>query len=133
VLTKLILSFGENQLNILFDGLLYGDDSTKQILLQFIQLIMSLSSDLTFVFWYTLQDTLLGMDSKFQELMNIFRPFFINLLEIFISKLKLPSNYDSWSDDEKERLRCYRIDIGDTMVYMISLVGEMMLEFIISR
>jgi hypothetical protein len=91
------------------------------------------SSDLTFVFWYTLQDTLLGMDSKFQELMNIFRPFFINLLEIFISKLKLPSNYDSWSDDEKERLRCYRIDIGDTMVYMISLVGEMMLEFIISR
>jgi len=145
VLTKLILSFGENQLNTFFEGLLYGDDSTKQLLLQFIQLIMSLSSmpgnfpvdeessDLTFVFWYTLQDTLLGMDSKFQVLMEIFRPFFINLLEIFIVKLKLPSNYDEWSEDEKERLRCYRIDIGDTMVYMISLVGEIMLEFIIKR
>lgn len=145
VLTKLILSFGENQLNTLFEGLLYGDDCTKQLLLQFIHLIMSLSSmpgnfpvdeessDLTFVFWYTLQDTLLGMDSKFQELMNIFRPFFINLLEIFITKLKLPTAYDEWSDDEKERLRCYRIDIGDTMVYMISLVGEVMLEFIIKR
>ncbi len=48
-------------------------------------------------------------------------------------KLKLPSNYDEWLDDEKERLRCYRIDIGDTMVYMISLIGEIMLEFIINR
>lgn len=145
VLTKLILAFGENQICTLFDGLLYGDDSTKQVLLQFIQLIMSLtsmpgnfpvdeeSSDLTFVFWYTLQDTLLGMDGKFQSLMVIFQPFFVNLLEIFIIKLKLPSNYDDWSEDEKERLRCYRIDIGDTMVYMISLVGEMMLEFIIKR
>ena len=67
VLTKLILSFGENQLSTLFDGLLYGDDNTKQTLLQFIQLLMSLtsmpgnfpvdeeSSDLTFVFWYSLQ------------------------------------------------------------------------------
>lgn len=40
VLTKLILEFGENQLQSLFDGLLYGDESTKQILLQFISLIM---------------------------------------------------------------------------------------------
>ena len=40
VLTKLILEFGENQLQSLFDGLLYGDEATKQILLQFINLIM---------------------------------------------------------------------------------------------
>jgi len=145
VLTKLILSFGENQLSTLFDGLLYGDDNTKQTLLQFIQLLMSLtsmpgnfpvdeeSSDLTFVFWYSLQDTLLAMDTKVNELLQIFRPFFMNLLEIFIDKLKLPFNYDEWSDDEKERLRCYRIDIGDTMVYMIGLIGEVMLEFIIKR
>ena len=51
-----------------------------------------------------------------------------------MNKLKLPDNYDeAWSDDEKERLRCYRIDIGDAMVYMIQIIGEVMLEFIISR
>ena len=79
------------------------------------------------------KDTLLAMDTKVNELLQIFRPFFMNLLEIFIDKLKLPFNYDEWSDDEKERLRCYRIDIGDTMVYMIGLIGEVMLEFIIKR
>jgi hypothetical protein len=77
---------------------------------------------------------MLGDDQKSMELQNIFRPFFINLLEIFMQKLKLPDNYDeAWSDDEKERLRCYRIDIGDAMVYMIQIIGECMLEFIITR
>ena len=91
VLTKLILSYAECELYIIFDGLLHGDDSSKTIILEFIQLIIvsydlvvnfykidlmikelflyfkSLSSipsnfpvdeessDLTFVFWYTLQ------------------------------------------------------------------------------
>jgi hypothetical protein len=73
------------------------------------------------------------MEQKSAELQQIFRPFFINLLEIFIQKLKLADDYDKWSDEEKERLRCYRIDIGDTMVYMISFIGEIMLEFIIKR
>ncbi|CAF0805984.1 unnamed protein product [Brachionus calyciflorus] len=145
VLTKLILAFGENQLSVIFDGFLSNNDQVKQILLQFINLIMNLtsmpgnfpvdeeSSDLTFVFWYSLQDTLLGIDQGSNELLIIFRPFFINLLEIFILKLQLPNNYDDWTEEEKERLRCYRIDIGDTMVYMISLVGEVMLEFIVKR
>ena len=76
---------------------------------------------------------MLGIEQNSNDLKTIFRPFFINLLEIFIIKLQLPSNYDEWSDEEKERLRCYRIDIGDTMVYMISVIGEIMLEFIIKR
>lgn len=45
----------------------------------------------------------------------------------------MPSNYDQWSDDEKERLRCYRIDIGDSLVYMISIVGDIMLEYIMKK
>lgn len=81
-----------------------------------------------------LKDTLLGIETGSNELQLIFRPFFINLLEIFVVKLQLPDHYDdSWSDEEKERLRCYRIDIGDTMVYMISLIGDVMLEFIIKK
>jgi hypothetical protein len=54
-------------------------------------------------------------------------------MDIFVLKLQLPQSYEEWSDEEKERLRCYRIDIGDTMVYMISLIGDMMLEFIVKR
>ncbi len=91
------------------------------------------SSDLTFVFWYTLQDTLLGIEQNSIQLQQTFRPFFVSLLEIFVNKLKLANDYDSWSDEDKERLRCYRIDIGDTMVYMIAMIGEIMLEFIIKR
>ena len=48
VLTKLILEFGENQLSSLFDGLLYGDEPTKQILMQFINLIMVLDACMDF-------------------------------------------------------------------------------------
>jgi hypothetical protein len=76
---------------------------------------------------------MLGDDQKLNDLQIIFKPFFLNLLDIFMNKLKMPDNYDEWSDDEKERLRCYRIDIGDAMVYMIQIVGECMLEFIITR
>lgn len=91
------------------------------------------SSDLTFVFWYTLQDTLLGVTNQSNELVQVFRPFFLNLLEVFVLKLQLPDSYEDWTEEEKERLRCYRIDIGDTMVYMIPLVGDVMLEFVIKR
>ena len=62
-----------------------------------------------------------------------FKPFFINLLDIFIVKLKLADDYDSWSDDDKERLRCYRIDIGDTLVYMIAIIGDLMMEYMIKK
>ena len=72
-------------------------------------------------------------ESQSNQLQIMFRPFFVNLLEIFIVKLQLADNYDEWTDEEKERLRCYRIDIGDTMVYMISIIGEIMLEFIIKK
>ena len=75
----------------------------------------------------------MGIGNQTNELQLIFRPFFINLLEIFVIKLQLPNTYDEWTDEEKERLRCYRIDIGDTMVYMISLIGDAMLEFIIKK
>lgn len=40
VLTKLVLAFGENQLSVLFDGFLSGNDQVKQFLLQFMNLIM---------------------------------------------------------------------------------------------
>ena len=76
---------------------------------------------------------MLGRETNSAELQHIFRPFFINLLEIFVIKLQLPNSYDDWTDEEKERLRCYRIDIGDTMVYMISIIGDIMLEFIIKK
>ena len=69
------------------------------------------------------------MGQKTGDLQVIFRPFFVQLLNVFIEKLKLSVDYDAWADEEKERVRCYRIDIGDTMVYMISMVGEVMLEF----
>ena len=75
----------------------------------------------------------MGREAQSNELQHIFRPFFINLLEIFVNKLQLPNSYEDWTEEEKERLRCYRIDIGDTMVYMISLIGDIMLEFIIKK
>jgi hypothetical protein len=89
------------------------------------------STDLTFVFWYSFQDELLAVDDDNGTLRQIFKQYFVNLLEIFVKKLQLSETYDSWSEDEKERFRCYRIDIGDTMVYMISIVGDFMIEFIV--
>ena len=80
VLTKLILSFAENQLKMIFDGLLMGDEPTKQVILQLLQFLLNLSSmpgnfpvdeessDLTFVFWYSLQVTLTSRLIRFEFL-----------------------------------------------------------------
>jgi hypothetical protein len=83
------------------------------------------------VFWYSFQDELLAVDDDNGTLKQIFKQYFVNLLEIFVKKLELSDTYESWSEDEKERFRCYRIDIGDTMVYMISIIGDFMIEFIV--
>jgi len=49
-LTKLILAFGENQLSVIFDGFLSNNDQVKQILLQFINLIMVIFKNLNLIY-----------------------------------------------------------------------------------
>lgn len=78
------------------------------------------------------QDNALSRENA-DELRLLLRPFYMTMLEIFVGKLQLADSYDDWSPEDKERQRCYRIDIGDTMVYMISIVGDVMLEFILRR
>ena len=75
---------------------------------------------------------MLATDDNYQ-IKEIFKQFFINLLDIFIIKLKIANDYDQWAEDDKERLRCYRIDIGDALVYMISIVGDIMMEYIVKK
>ncbi len=49
-------------------------------------------------------------------LLELFRPYFERLIEVLISKGQLPENDSSFTSEDKETFRCYRVDITDTMV-----------------
>jgi hypothetical protein len=49
-------------------------------------------------------------------LLQLFRPYFERLIEVLIRKGQLPENDSTFTSEDKETFRCYRVDITDTMV-----------------
>lgn len=87
-------------------------------------------SELTFNFWYTLYDDIFSLDeiSKYHEQ---FCDAYLMLLDVFFVKCQYPGEdiYSKFTSDEKEMLRCYRIDIQDTMLYVCMLLKEKCLMY----
>ena len=48
--------------------------------------------------------------------LELFRPSFEHLIEVLISKGRLPENENEFTIEDKEIFRTYRSDIIDTMV-----------------
>ncbi len=48
--------------------------------------------------------------------LELFRPYFEYLIEVLISKGRLPENENEFTNEDKEIFRTYRSDIIDTMV-----------------
>nr|XP_055058873.1 importin-13 [Misgurnus anguillicaudatus]XP_055058875.1 importin-13 [Misgurnus anguillicaudatus] len=89
------------------------------------------SSSLTLTFWYTLQDEITSLDSERQTLyMQIYRPVYFQLVDVLMQKACFPKDEDyvTWSADDKEQFRIYRVDISDTLMYVYELLGPELLR-----
>ncbi|CAF0722801.1 unnamed protein product [Didymodactylos carnosus] len=141
-LTKLITTFGENHAQLLLQLALTMYPQPQQLSNNFCRLVMRCTdmkgqypieetcSELTFSFWYALQEEVTSTedDNKQIILMGIFRPYFIRLIEVLIIKGQLPENEQQYTSEDKETFRCYRVDIGDTMMCMHNALGNGALE-----
>ncbi|KAK3611733.1 hypothetical protein CHS0354_037313 [Potamilus streckersoni] len=145
--TQVVVAVAENHIKMLIDGTLSPEEEKKLQTLSFIELILSCTSvpgyfpmdevcsNMTFTFWYILQDALLEQDKeKYYSLLPIFQPIYLKLIEHLLIKVQFPTDevYDDWDDDEKEQFRCYRQDIGDTMMYAYGILKEPLLGYMYS-
>ena len=142
-LTKLVCALSENQTRLILNtfpdpeyglGLIHMVMECTSVQLQYP--IDENSSPISFTFWYSLQDDLQALPvAESAELRNRLLPFFYQLIDNLIKKSSYPkdNSYDSWTSDEKEQHRIYRIDISDTLMYVLEMLGINVLVFIFNK
>nr|XP_061795471.1 importin-13-like [Nerophis lumbriciformis] len=94
------------------------------------------SSSLTLTFWYTLQDDILSFEEEKQTIyLQVYRPVYFQLVDVLVYKSHYPSQeeYNSWSSDDKEQFRIYRVDISDTLMYVYEMLGAELLSNLYDR
>ncbi|XP_073348043.1 importin-13-like [Pagrus major] len=94
------------------------------------------TSSLTLTFWYTLQDDILSFEEEKQAVyLQVYRPVYFQLVDVLLHKSHYPSqdDYASWSSDDKEQFRIYRVDISDTLMYVYEMLGAELLSNLYDR
>lgn len=94
------------------------------------------TSSLTLTFWYTLQDDILSFEEEKQAVyLQVYRPVYFQLVDVLLHKSHYPSDeeYASWSTDDKEQFRIYRVDISDTLMYVYEMLGAELLSNLYDR
>uniref|UniRef100_A0A672RDP2 Importin-13 n=1 Tax=Sinocyclocheilus grahami TaxID=75366 RepID=A0A672RDP2_SINGR len=89
------------------------------------------TSSLTLTFWYTLQDDIMSFEAEKQAVyLQVYRPVYFQLVDVLLHKAQFPTDeeYASWSSDEKEQFRIYRVDISDTLMYVYEMLGAELLS-----
>uniref|UniRef100_A0A672T9L2 Importin-13 n=1 Tax=Sinocyclocheilus grahami TaxID=75366 RepID=A0A672T9L2_SINGR len=89
------------------------------------------TSSLTLTFWYTLQDDIMSFEAEKQAIyLQVYRPVYFQLVDVLLHKAQFPTDeeYASWSSDEKEQFRIYRVDVSDTLMYVYEMLGAELLS-----
>ncbi|XP_043941377.1 importin-13 [Protopterus annectens] len=135
---RIAVALGENHSRVLLDQVEHWQD-----FLSLVNMIMfctgipghypvnETTSSLTLTFWYTLQDDIMSFETEKQAVyLQIYRPVYFQLVDVLLHKAQFPSDedYSSWSSDEKEQFRIYRVDISDTLMYVYELLGTELLS-----
>ncbi|VDI21228.1 Hypothetical predicted protein [Mytilus galloprovincialis] len=144
---QIVVALAENHTKLIIDASLCLDNERRNNVLNLIKMVLACTSipghypidenfsNMPFTFWYVLQDEILESDpSRCQLLLPVIQPFFFSLVEILLIKVQYPDDqtYTSWTSDEVEQFRCYRQDIGDTMMYSFSILREPLLGYLCS-
>ncbi|XP_041848975.1 importin-13-like [Melanotaenia boesemani] len=94
------------------------------------------TSSLTLTFWYSLQDDILSFEEDKQTVyLQVYRPVYFQLVDVLLHKSHYPSQeeYASWTSDDKEQFRIYRVDISDTLMYVYEMLGAELLSNLYDR
>ncbi|KAG7165557.1 Importin-13-like [Homarus americanus] len=85
------------------------------------------TSNIPFAVWFTIQDDIMTFEGEQQaELLTLFQPVYLKLVDTFIQKSLLPPD-NALTLEEKEVFRCYRQDICDTYMYAYYVLrGDML-------
>lgn len=115
--------------------LIVKEPQNFQILVEIILQLTAYNEDLdivkyTFKFWYELK-SMLVLDN-FKNSKTIFKPIFINLIEILISHLKYPTISDSTNisdlfnnnKENEDKFKDFRYEIGDVLKDCCLVVGQ---------
>lgn len=141
---QLVIAVAETHSKLILNSCVSSDEDQRKNSLNLVYMVMACtglpgyypvdetSSQITFNFWYSIQDELIeaGVNRK-ATLMPIFIEIYSKLAEILLKKVQYPpdSEYRSWSPDQKELFRCYRHDIGDTMMYSFTILQNFLLPY----
>ncbi|XP_069126278.1 importin-13-like [Argopecten irradians] len=146
-IAQIVIALAENHTKMLLECSISENENCRNIVMNLIQMVLSCcslpghfpvdetTSDMSFTFWYLLQDDILDSEKERQQLLlPIFQPIYFSLIEILLVKVQYPTDeeYESWTAEEKEQFRCYRQDIGDTMMYSFSILREPLLGHLCS-
>ncbi|KAK4310687.1 hypothetical protein Pmani_017765 [Petrolisthes manimaculis] len=84
-------------------------------------------SNIPFAVWFTIQDDIMTFEGEQQaELLTLFQPVYLQLVDTFIQKSLLPPDA-ALTSEEREMFRCYRQDICDTYMYAYYVLrGDML-------
>ncbi|XP_067677743.1 importin-13-like isoform X2 [Haliotis asinina] len=144
-LCRIVMSLAETHTKLIVESSLGENQQHKNNVNELIQMVLRFTSlpghypvdeacsKLSFMFWYILQDELQALDaSQFRILQPIFHGIYFSLMEVLLTKVQYPNDqeYESWSSEEKEQFRCYRQDIGDTMMYAFNILREPLIGYL---
>uniref|UniRef100_A0A182SBZ3 Exportin-1/Importin-beta-like domain-containing protein n=1 Tax=Anopheles maculatus TaxID=74869 RepID=A0A182SBZ3_9DIPT len=83
-------------------------------------------------FWYMLQEEVLSMDNgeHKKRCLDAIKPVYAHVVKVLVRKSQLPteSSLHKWNDDDLEAFRCYRQDIGDTLLSCHDVLNDLMLD-----
>ncbi|KAH3721182.1 importin-13-like [Dreissena polymorpha] len=144
-LTQIVISVAESHPRLILETVCGDNENRKSDAQKLVGLVLECCSvpghypvdeqcsSMTFTFWYILQDTLQDFPvEKYHMLLPIFQPVYLGLIENLLVKVQYPPEeiYTMWTAEEKEQFRCYRQDIGDTMMYAYSILREPLLGYL---
>lgn len=141
----ILIELGENHSRLLVDSLLTKPDHKQNILTMF-NLILQCSgtpgyfpteetcSRQALGFWYALQDDVSAAEgSRAEALLLLLHPLWQALVDTLLRKAQLPLDDSHWTDEERDVLRCYRQDIGDSLMYCYNVLHESMLAGLVAH
>ncbi|XP_053693724.1 importin-13 [Sabethes cyaneus] len=144
VIYTLFLSTLECYSSAIFAGILSDNEQLAKVYGRTVDLLVKCTdkpgtypvdescSTLAMEFWYMLQDEIFSMpnDPRKTKCWDAIKPVYAHIVKVLIRKSQLPNDsaLHKWNSDDLETFRCYRQDIGDTLLSCHDVLNDIMLD-----
>lgn len=144
VIYTLFLTSLECYASVIFAGMLSDNEELVKVYGRTVELLVKctdkpgtypvdeLCSTLAMEFWFMLQDEVFSMsDDEYKtKCWESIKPIYAHIVRVLIRKSQLPHEraMHKWNPDDLETFRCYRQDIGDTLLSCHDVLNDLMLD-----